>query len=247
MRIDPSGSASRPDFKRANIMAEQILRELNNPEPSIDPFFIATKFGWKVIFEPLYGPDAYTAKDVRKGKSRYIIFIADDAARGHSPLKQRRRQRYTLAHEIGHIMLHSEYDWASSSDIPEFGRKLEVEAHWFASRLLMPDYGFQNVMDLTVKAVTEKFDVNISAARKRLEKLDERIRNNLTEEVALFFNWQKPQILLDEPMPDEDIWLMEVAAGAEMDVEFRVCSNCQEIMLRDLYGYICFKCGQYDT
>lgn len=225
-------------------MAEQILRELNDPEPAIDPFFIAARYGWKVMFEPLYGPDAYTAKDVRRGKKRHIIFIADDAARGHSPLKQRRRQRYTLAHEIGHILLHSEYDWASSSDIPEFGQKLEVEAHWFASRLLMPNYGFKSVMDLTVKAVMEKFDVNISAARKRLEKLDERIRDSLTEQIAPFFVWQKPDILEDEPV-DHDIWLLEVAAAAETDVELRVCESCQEIMLRDFYGYVCFKCGKF--
>lgn len=225
-------------------MAEQILRELNDPEPAIDPFFIAARFGWKVMYESLYGPDAYTAKDVRRGNSRHIIFIADDAARGHSPLKQRRRQRYTLAHEIGHILLHSEFDWASSSDIPEFGQKLEVEAHWFASRLLMPNYGFKSVMDLTVKAVMEKFDVNISAARKRLEKLDERIRDSLTEQVIPFFVWQKPEILEDEPI-DPGIWMMEVAAAAEMDVEWRVCESCQELMLRDFYGYVCFKCGKF--
>ncbi|KKC45852.1 hypothetical protein VE23_25395 [Paenibacillus sp. D9] len=183
-----------------------------------------------------------------KPQNRYSIFISDKPNLSFPEDTIYRRDRWTLAHEIAHIKMHAHYDWATTRSRPnddEINNKLEVEANWFASRLLMPDYAFTSVLDLTPAAVVAKFDVNRSAAEKRLKNLDFKVRNRLTEEVALFFHW-KHEELRDEPMPDNEIFMMEVAAATEVDEEVRFCSKCQGIMMRDMFGHICFICGQYE-
>ncbi|MGK9250867.1 ImmA/IrrE family metallo-endopeptidase [Paenibacillus humicus] len=225
-------------------MANEFLRELGNPPLPIDPYWIALEKGWKVEYAFCGEADGLTCKVMKKSGPRYAIFINDRPNLSYPEDTIYRRDRWTLAHEIAHIIMHPHHEWNNIAE-SELKNKLEVEANWFASRLLMPDYGFNSVMDLTTAAVVAKFDVNRKAAEKRLKHLDFKVRERLTKEVALFFNWHKPQTLVDGPIPDEDIFLMEVAAAAERNRELRVCDDCQEIMQHDSIGYICFNCGKF--
>lgn len=103
------------------------------------------------------------------------------------------RKNWSLAHEVGHIYMGHTED----------GRIEEVEAHYFASQLFMPEftlymmqkkYGKFNAEDLT-----EIFNVSYSAAQKRLDSFkrmtvinagrnDEAIWNRQKERIDLYYN-----------------------------------------------------------
>ena len=97
------------------------------------------------------------------------------------------RDRYTIAHEIGHVVLHHVLARASG---PEVGRmratrygsdRTEWEANWFAASFLMPDEEFQKAFeaqakitesaDLRLAAVARIFGVSLSAAEIRARAL----------------------------------------------------------------------------
>lgn len=97
----------------------------------------------------------------------------------------RNRRRFTLAHEIGHVLLHAEGDrvfvdrrffrnqWSSKGELRE-----EIEANAFAAALLMPrslirrhleaDSG---ITDVDVFRLATKFQVSEQAMTLRLVKL----------------------------------------------------------------------------
>ena len=85
------------------------------------------------------------------------------------------RQNFTIAHELGHYILHSR----SGSLAPMIaGRKgsnrVEWEANWFAASLLMPEDAFRKtahqhgMTDLTLAGI---FNVSLEAARLRKKVL----------------------------------------------------------------------------
>jgi hypothetical protein len=90
----------------------------------------------------------------------------------------RRRTRLTLAHEIGHFVLHGKSrdrfsDRTSQIDAPSTSRA-EFEASTFASHLLMPSsllprsFGREIPTFAAADAVSEEFDVPLLAALRRL-------------------------------------------------------------------------------
>lgn len=112
-----------------------------------------------------------------KGQTKFGIYIATDLEdTGLTPLQIERCQYWTLAHEIGHILLHGQFMLNSMNEDDELDEHingvLEVEAHWFASRVLMPDYLIQDAWDLDPRKLAEKCQVNIYPAQKRIEGLN---------------------------------------------------------------------------
>lgn len=119
-----------------------------------------------------------------------MVFIKDNVPvigvnAKHHPF----RQRYTIAHEIGHLTLHrhrieqgihvdKEYPVLRRDAASATGEVLmEIEANAFAAELLMPEallekYGANAVADIddeeAVKALAKQFRVSASAMRYRL-------------------------------------------------------------------------------
>jgi Zn-dependent peptidase ImmA (M78 family) len=93
-------------------------------------------------------------------KANYYIVLYNDDIR-HS-----KHRNWTLAHEIGHIYLGHTYD----GDIEE------IEAHFFASQLFMPDYTLYMTASqhrrITAEDIVEIFGVSISAAEKRIKTMN---------------------------------------------------------------------------
>lgn len=79
------------------------------------------------------------------------------------------RQRFTLAHEIGHAVLHGgsdEVDFRKDIDSPR--TRKEIEANSFAANLLMPREHFSQVWKTQGRAWAElRFGVSQSAAKYR--------------------------------------------------------------------------------
>lgn len=85
------------------------------------------------------------------------------------------RLTFTLAHELGHYLLHrtddmklriDKFDYATNT----VGAKQETEANYFAAALLMPKDRFLDVLKQTnsFTSVAKYFGVSESAARNRL-------------------------------------------------------------------------------
>lgn len=94
-----------------------------------------------------------------------------------------RRRRFTVAHEIGHFVLHKTslkqrgHFSDGSSDLHDFNcseGSEEAEANVFASCLLMPQillpssFGQNKPMFADVESISEEFDVSLAAAARRL-------------------------------------------------------------------------------
>ncbi|MBQ7333802.1 MAG: ImmA/IrrE family metallo-endopeptidase [Clostridia bacterium] len=96
--------------------------------------------------------------------------------------KPRERQRFSIAHELGHIFLHSE----TSGKATVYNREpspcdnpLETEANIFASRLLAPLCVLQFLNLNSAKEISEFCGISYSAAKLRFTRLCEiRQRNS---------------------------------------------------------------------
>lgn len=124
--------------------AEQVLAEAGAAGPPVDAEAIALRFGLDVVFQDL--PRDTSAVIVRTSNGRQIIGVNQ----AHSVT----RQRFSIAHEIGHALLHLPPEPPESGDavvdkpievlfrdgIASMGvDKREIEANAFAAELLMPE------------------------------------------------------------------------------------------------------------
>ncbi|WP_415380263.1 ImmA/IrrE family metallo-endopeptidase [Pediococcus pentosaceus] len=86
------------------------------------------------IFVVFTNDDSGVNALTKKIDGRYIVLL--NIANQSSA-----RVRFSLAHELGHILLHINYKSNDLNDKNQF-RRMETEAHYFASCLLMPEEGF---------------------------------------------------------------------------------------------------------
>ena len=162
----------------------EILKELNVTEPPVPVELIAKKMGAKLMFEPFDGKDDISGMLFRDGENT-IIGINSSHANA--------RQRFSIAHEIGHLALHKGNklfidkvvkinfrDNKSSMAIDSN----EIAANAFAAELLMPrDFvrdeihnelerqkSITNKDDL-IQKLAKTFDVSTQAMEYRLINL----------------------------------------------------------------------------
>ena len=136
----PSQAAkSRPD-RRAEIRAaaEALLEELEITSPPVDVAAIASKLGYPVAYTSLGNVDG----DLRDRKIRVNQNV------------NLVRQRYTIAHEIGHLRLHP---GQGASGVTE-----EREAQQFAAALLVPPTMLREVAasERSFEEVRRQFEVS---------------------------------------------------------------------------------------
>lgn len=114
-----------------------------------------------------YGMSGY----IEKRQSEWVIGVN----KYDSPL----RQKFTLAHELGHYILHKSEITSKHEDYillrdNEY-TAMEREANEFAAELLMPRDKFRNCVEsreaTTIKDLAQKFEVSANAVRYRAYKL----------------------------------------------------------------------------
>ena len=95
-----------------------------------------------------------------------------------NPSEYEKRRNFTLAHELGHIILghgadrDNEYDTRETVWNPKKDSR-EYEADELAAELLMPEAEFKKLWNeyKNVPELADAFEVSIMAAKKRLDKL----------------------------------------------------------------------------
>lgn len=129
---------------------------------------LATSIGIQVEYLPLANE---ISGFLRKRHGEWII--------GVNSLHHRNRQRFTIAHELGHYFLHR--DIGDFEDRALFRRELqfdrrESEANGFAAKLLMPETEFRTVVvanDASLDQLARHFGVSPAAAQFRADSLGE--------------------------------------------------------------------------
>ncbi|BAY08195.1 ImmA/IrrE family metallo-endopeptidase [Calothrix sp. NIES-2098] len=160
--------------------ATELLESLKSMDRPVRVDAIAHRLGLMVEFVPL-GEEVSGLLVIENGKGTIGINEA------HASV----RQRFTLAHEIGHYILHKDQselfidkkytaifrDTRSSSG--ELRR--EIQANQFAAALLMPRKLVENEInvraldlgdDCTLRKLAEDFEVSIQAMAYRLSNMD---------------------------------------------------------------------------
>jgi hypothetical protein len=84
------------------------------------------------------------------------------------------RDRFTVAHELGHYFLHSDQGAQPMVAYRKGSTRIEWEANWFAASLLMPRQKFRAACQQShdnLAVVSAKFGVSIDAARVRRDSI----------------------------------------------------------------------------
>lgn len=240
---------TKPRFPLANRAAMSVLKELGNPKPPIALEHYIIKRNWEIHHLALGGPDGGMVKFTYRNKSCFYILVATDQDPDTSYDEEtiRRRRMFTLAHELGHILLHGSFI-VDSRDLSYLSEEtvgiLEVEANWFASRILMPNYAFDNLTDLLPDQLATKFDVNITPAKKRLKNLGANIRESLVRS-ARMDKW--PDYIDYAEFPHaawrkNDKWSSYEEAAASSEILY-VCKGCGLLHNeRTLVDKFCMEC-----
>ncbi|SFR92199.1 ImmA/IrrE family metallo-endopeptidase [[Clostridium] aminophilum] len=168
-------ASKKPDFKRANILANEILAAssalVNFPantkgiikewsDLKVLSFKRAHEFGIDI---KAFGSE--TAVILCKN-GRYIVFYNQNDPES--------RIKFSLLHEFGHYYLGHELKEYTDEDDAEYGR-LEVEANCFAAQILMPEQVLNELKKrgamITVDFLKKHFGVSEEAAQKRIETM----------------------------------------------------------------------------
>jgi Zn-dependent peptidase ImmA (M78 family) len=166
--------------KREISSLAQVVRDSLELETPIDVFDAVTKLGGTL--RTMAGDFGEPEALVRRTEERFEIWLKN----AHSPL----RQRFSVAHELGHLFLHMGYllkpeTWARSDEYKDsvyhrygFGVE-EIEANLFAAALLMPEREFRiNAEYLShldssalLKSLSRHFKTSAAATLRRGKEL----------------------------------------------------------------------------
>lgn len=247
----------KPRFSLVRQRAYDLLAILDISEFPIDPQKIIRNFpewhlaGWLElrantgIDDPLnINKDMAEAKTVlQRGTSDYLIVFDE---RIDNP----QRIRWTLAHEIGHIIMGHliEFD-ATALNRHGLTEKehgvLEVEAHWFAAELLAPKTIIRrfNFHD-NPWGISLICDISKDAAERRLKEIMKIDYGYYPSENRILRNFYKHLIEGDfyQVMHDTACRFCPSNIYVELCKECRICKLCSSFVTDYTYKY-CPVCG----
>ena len=165
---------SRLPKSQVYALGESIAKQMDF-EPGGDVYELTKRLGGRVdIEDTLLSDSEHTGSLYVNAPNDFQIIVPS-----HTSLE---RDRFTVAHELGHYVLH--YLWQKRKD-PAFpdrvmafrrgSERIEWEANWFAAALLMPETEFRhsyatNKGDLT--KIASEFRVSTKAAEVRVKGLN---------------------------------------------------------------------------
>lgn len=147
------------------------LRHAGLLQPPVDVYAVAEFLGLEIVEEVM---DDEMSGYIEPRRGGWIIGVN----KFHHP----NRQRFTIAHEIGHFVLHRPSERVV--DVTFARRlgardKIESEADQFASNLLMPAEHFRGVIsggEYSLEKLASVFSVSVLAAKVRAQTLGYSVR-----------------------------------------------------------------------
>jgi Zn-dependent peptidase ImmA (M78 family) len=148
---------------------EEIIREQQSSAP-VKVVPIARKLGLNVYRDRTMNSNVsgmIIRDPVRGGSSGYSIYV--------NQKHPRNRRRFTIAHEIGHFVLHRDLIGDGIVDDALYRSSLsdviEAQANKFASQLLMPEFLLERAIDVGIRdpaELSKTFEVSELAMKYRL-------------------------------------------------------------------------------
>lgn len=181
---------SRPEAE-----AERVLDQARSEFAMLEEPWDNYRIDVDLLATLLFGLGVQRIADLRVGEREYAGFL-DPGARlvAVEETHHEHRQRFSVAHEIGHFVLHvlpspqagrlfacTSSDMEISSTVPGSGggraqhQRQELEANLFASELLMPEPSVRAMYKVTggrVLALARHFKVSPRAMEIRLSRLN---------------------------------------------------------------------------
>lgn len=142
------------------------VRRLLGFEPDGDLFQAVSELGGDVQFLDLDDWAEQSGSIFVHGKGDFTIILPNYT----SPL----RDRFTIAHELGHYFLHAKQGEVPLIAARKGSGRAEWEANWFAAALLMPEADFRKACEVhgdDIDGVAAEFGVSRDAATVRKESL----------------------------------------------------------------------------
>jgi Zn-dependent peptidase ImmA (M78 family) len=157
----------KPDYRHAESEAIRLLNDSGIFEPPVNPVEIAHTIGVRVNFVTFSG-ESEGVSGLYDPSQDTILVNREEAGV---------RQTFTVAHELGHKVLHEE--WAKSEAYKVLWRdprrqskdRWEQEANMFAANLLMPRQMVNRYKELPVASIARIFAVSEQVATYRLQNL----------------------------------------------------------------------------
>ena len=147
--------------------AKEVLVKANEMRPPVDVQAVARELGVAVFARPF--PNALSALILRHGKNAFIGVNSHQA-----PV----RQRFSVAHELGHFVLHHvdhhfiDYAGAADGEVPGYDWEHERAANQFAAELLMPaEMIKKDAQTTSLPRLARRYDVSQEAMGFRLANL----------------------------------------------------------------------------
>lgn len=137
---------------------------------------IVQKLGGRILYQDLWELDSSDSGSI-------VIKDFDDFEITLALHTTKERDRFTIAHELGHYFLHYFYPRSNKRNVSypkifkaaRYGTgRTETEAHWFAASFLMPEKLFKEEfynLEGSYTDLAEKFGVSLSACKVRAESL----------------------------------------------------------------------------
>jgi Zn-dependent peptidase ImmA (M78 family) len=163
----PSQQLMKPDYRRAEDEAISLLNRSGIFEPPVNPVQIAHTIGVQVNFVNFSGDSEGVAGLYDPAQNAIYVNQGEAGV----------RQTFTIAHELGHKVLHEE--WAKSEAYKVLWRdptrqgkdRWEQEANAFAANLLMPRQMVDSYRDFPLSVIAKIFAVSKDVAGFRLKYL----------------------------------------------------------------------------
>lgn len=167
----------RPRYSLARKKAAELLRAGSVDQAPVPVEVLAERAGAVIRYEPF------------EGQLSGMLYRSDDGAViGVNSLHPAVRQRFSIAHEIGHLLLHGpelhvdEHAFVAFRDLEssKASDPAEIEANQFAAALLMPaDLLMKSIGELgsnpdvsdAIRVLAQRFQVSQEAMTIRLSKL----------------------------------------------------------------------------
>lgn len=190
---------SKPDFEKCTVEATKLLYQQNVSDRILN--IQNLNYDKNILFDSIQNYCQLTQQPItnflseerqmlkdgctiyRSGIDCYIVLYNDE-------IRCFEHLNWTLAHEVGHIYLGHTKDGAIE----------EVEAHYFAAQLLMPDFSIHMIANeygpVNVEDIKEIFGVSEKAAIKRISTMNKRTCISFSQKAQEIWAAQKEKVAL---------------------------------------------------
>lgn len=159
--VDPIGWPKAAVEEFASELAQKVQFE-----PGGDIENVVEKLGGQIIYQDTNEWfDSENGSVEILGPKKFRIYLSN--------FTSHLRDRFTIAHELGHYVIHSNFGQTPTKIARHGSTRIEWEANWFAAGFLMPEASFKKAVSTQKDSgrVAAQFNVSLRAVEVRRQSL----------------------------------------------------------------------------